>query len=389
MKISKKISFFEILINIGFVIGLFYVIPYQSNTYANFGIAVTVALSIIEIIRHRYFKKSTYIFFAFRIILLLYFWCQISFSSVTSILASTVRLKEMALNLIWGYFIYRFFRFRKDKDILVLLILSTIILSIFQISLVGFDLRNDTTSFNINTLGLLCGYSAAFSLYIYFNERKVIYILVLIFCSTVVLLTGSRQALISLLIPVATILINKNRNKKLTRFIIVVVLLIVVFELLMNVPALYEIVGYRIENLFNSLESGTSSETSMANRMMHYVKAKQLIVDKPWFGYGLDSYRFLAHSTVYSHSNFMELLVSGGIIAFALYYMPLIIMLINLVKIKKKQLRVYMLISMLITQILMEYFLVAYYRHFVMLLYVIFLIFYERELSEKMCFIES
>ncbi|NLE04471.1 MAG: hypothetical protein GX638_06695, partial [Crenarchaeota archaeon] len=80
-------------------------------------------------------------------------------------------------------------------------------------------------------------------------------------------------------------------------------------------------------------------------------------------GYGLDCFRHIQGSyNTYTHNNFIELLISGGIIGFALYYINYIIALTKAYFTGKKGDPILMLmITIMLVILVNEYALVTYY----------------------------
>ena len=85
----------------------------------------------------------------------------------------------------------------------------------------------------------------------------------------------------------------------------------------MNIEPLYYLIGYKI-NIFgrNSASYAVYSESDI-NRVKYINKAWELFKASP-FGIGFGS--TIQKMGIYSHNNFLEVLVSGGIIGFFVYY---------------------------------------------------------------------
>ena len=74
--------------------------------------------------------------------------------------------------------------------------------------------------------------------------------------------------------------------------------------------------------------------TLFRSEVMH--KSAVNLIKSNWiYGYGLDTFRtFNGSFGTWSHNNYLELLLSGGIILLVIYYLPIVITIIKLVKIK-------------------------------------------------------
>ena len=91
----------------------------------------------------------------------------------------------------------------------------------------------------------------------------------------------------------------------------------------MNVEIFYNAIGVRMENLLKAF-SGMGGDNSSQVRETIRQLAFEKWLERPLFGYGYDSFKYLALQTVgqlfYSHCNYTELLYSGGILYAALFY---------------------------------------------------------------------
>lgn len=98
----------------------------------------------------------------------------------------------------------------------------------------------------------------------------------------------------------------------------------IAYYLIMNVPQFYELMGYRMQFVINSFVGrGEIGASAVAREMMRELAMTRWL-ESPLWGYGFDSFKYYAESTigkfVYSHSNYTELLHNGGIIYFIIYY---------------------------------------------------------------------
>ena len=151
-----------------------------------------------------------------------------------------------------------------------------------------------------------------------------------------VLLSGSKKALLILVLSVSVMYILTRRNK-LTVTLIVVAVILVVYQVLLAVPALYRVVGYRIEEWVQGtismlkLDAYTLNElmdTSLANsdrvRYNMVFRGLEWAKEKPILGYGMANYIILYARTygnyLYAHNNYIEILVGLGIVGLVWYY---------------------------------------------------------------------
>ena len=192
---------------------------------------------------------------------------------------------------------------------------------------------------NENVIGLLCSISISIYIYSFMRSKKIINLIPIISMLSMILLTGSRKNILLLIIS-ATILLyleNKKSLKGLLKIgIFSAILIIIVLYLIFNVEVFYNVIGVRIEQFIEVLLFG--GELSKSDELRSYMMkfGIQQFFNKPILGYGIDGYAVLLNNDIgiklYSHNNFVELLVTGGIIGFIVYYGVYLKLLASLLK---------------------------------------------------------
>lgn len=138
-----------------------------------------------------------------------------------------------------------------------------------------------------------------------------------------IFLTGSRKALIYALIGIGLYYILSGRRTKWLRIFFAAIICCLALFAVTNIPILYKLVGSRIMSLLDVLQGGDGTDTTITRfRMVTY--GIEWFKENIWFGHGLDAFSVFygdrAGKAVYSHNNYIELLVSGGIVLTVLYY---------------------------------------------------------------------
>lgn len=138
-----------------------------------------------------------------------------------------------------------------------------------------------------------------------------------------IFLTGSRKALIYALVGIGLYyVLSGKRTKWLRIFVAAAVCCLAVFAVT-NIPVLYNLVGRRIVSLLDVLQGGTGTDTT-STRVSMITYGIEWFKENKWLGHGLNAFSaFYGNRTgnaVYSHNNYIELLVSGGIVLTTLYY---------------------------------------------------------------------
>lgn len=160
--------------------------------------------------------------------------------------------------------------------------------------------------------------------YKYKNMLVDLFVLIFAFC---ILMSGSRTNLVFIFMFIAALFMFENYAKSFKNifFKIIIIALIVVagFICIMNIPLLYNIIGVRVEDLFNLLTNQSTSDESTISRLNMINLAIGIFKENPIFGAGLNNYKYLTYYNTYSHNNYVELLSCLGIVGFLLYYFPI------------------------------------------------------------------
>ena len=168
------------------------------------------------------------------------------------------------------------------------------------------------------------------------NKYNRYYLIIAYIFVTLVALTGSRSGLIvvAVFLILAYLFRSTSYAKKIKYLIGVSFVLFFAYLLIMYVPVLYEIIGSRLRILIDGfvLAEGYEYRSSAYFRSNMRVLGEQLFKEKPVFGWGLDAFTKLSPYDTYSHNNFIEILVSCGIIGFILYYGALFSLFIKCIK---------------------------------------------------------
>ena len=193
----------------------------------------------------------------------------------------------------------------------------------------------------------------------------------LFFFGLIIILTGTRKVLIPFVYIVFFVneQLKGNANKALKIIIKMTVGIIILYLLVMNIPVLYNLIGYRIENalLFFELSESTDSSIIVRNRMIE--SAVDLFNKRQWFGWGMDYFKGSDQSGLgyYSHNNYLEILSGGGIVGFVIYYFRYILLLTKQVRAilvcrEEKEKRILVsCIGFFIIMVVLEYWQITYF----------------------------
>jgi len=250
---------------------------------------------------------------------------------------------------------------------------------IFQLILLLADFRNIGSSrlawdmkrivgggiYQSNNIAFICNMTFLIGLYLYFKDRKKIYLAVSGFSTIVCLLTGSRKSII--LIAFGGILFYLLQSKKNTMLKAISSVLILGFGIFVmyEVPIFYNIIGWRIAEMINLFKGNEVLDTSAITRMRLIDLAILKIGQKPLWGYGLGTFRLIPEANgLYSHNDYLEVAYSSGLIGLGIY---LLLFIRGLVISFKKHLESYLegtLFTVIITSLLIQSIsMVTYLKH--------------------------
>lgn len=157
--------------------------------------------------------------------------------------------------------------------------------------------------------------------------KRVIVIATSVFLIYLILLTGSRKALLMISIPLLVFsLLQHNKGRGITALILVIGLLVISSNMIMNIAILHDVMGSRVEDAI-AIITGREQGTEDTSRFFLVQYGLVWFKENPIIGYGINNFRVLSNHTslfagynFYAHNNYVELLVDVGIIGFFVYY---------------------------------------------------------------------
>lgn len=268
-----------------------------------------------------------------------------------------------------------------EKKLLKDVFIGISILPIFRFILVfgsyGFEifhgLRNINGYRDYNTMGMFAAFGAVFSYsyYKYILKNKSL-LIVMVINILIILLSLSRKGILYFIIPVLIVsLIEKNSlSKRMQKLIWIVLFSIIVYELIMNIPILYNFVGNGLENIINYFVTG-KGDSSAAARNDRIEYGLKMYSEKPWFGYGIQNYNYffersghISENMTVADNNYIDVLFNTGFVGLVLYYSTFVVASIKYIKNKRKSLLNKLGFSILLTLAVCDYGVSAYlYLH--------------------------
>lgn len=179
---------------------------------------------------------------------------------------------------------------------------------------------------NANTLGIFMAVGCLICLYFISSGRMKALGAVCIAFAAICLFSGSRKAALLLVILLTGYSVLRARGFK-SFFLLMgaIVFVAILYGVVMTSPDLYNVLGFRIEQLVNSLLGEEISDGSITERAFFREQALEVFFKHPVNGIGMNGFMAymakIGYSHVaYSHCNYTELLCNFGIVGFVLYY---------------------------------------------------------------------
>ena len=205
-------------------------------------------------------------------------------------------------------------------------VVFTIDLQTFQLALQGLA---DTGRWNGNDLGMMAACIVPFLLYFLSGEnkrwaRRLVALAALPLACYILYTTASRKAYVMFVLGVLGFIVLRKPQKLIRNICISLVLLVAAWVAMMEVPQLYDSIGWRMEGLVHAITGKGQVDSSAQIRLRYIALGIDAFKESPILGYGIGNYslinELITGKNTYSHNNFVELLVGTGLLGFAAYY---------------------------------------------------------------------
>ena len=243
----------------------------------------------------------------------------------------------------------------------------------FSEILAGIDSGNrlDSEVDNINTLGMLSATSVVITIYylVFKKSRNILAIISAVFGVVMTAASGSRKALVMLILGALLVFLFKYVSNDIFMSIIKIAVFAVVaffvIRWLLSLP-IFSVVEERMQTMINSfLDNGGKVDHSTWIREQYQIIGINQFKETPILGIGIGNSHFLTSryfgKDTYLHNNFVELLSCGGIIGFTIYYSIYLYCFVKLFKVRNSSPCVKMLLILMILLLIMDYGMVSYY----------------------------
>lgn len=221
--------------------------------------------------------------------------------------------------------------------ITLIYVLITQDLNQFQLAIHG---EAFTGRWNGNEIGMNAAMALIMILYLFPKAKnlflKMYYCIIVAVSLYLIYWMGSRKTIVFLILGLCGVILLKKPKKIIRNLLLVCCLITVSWNLLMEVPSLYQNVGWRLEALTSSITGKGKADSSTLLREKYIKVGIESFKESPIIGYGVDSFREInEHKTnhhTYSHNNFIEIAVGLGVIGFISFYWIFVYLIIKYLK---------------------------------------------------------
>ena len=342
-----------------------------------------ILINLILIVKDNEFYIPAY--FSFITIFIIFNFILILFNNIPFRSISMNRNLILTLNSIIGLLIINLFTQRKTVKYVVSLF--PIILFIFLIFIIFLDFNNifngrlafnlknpfGSGTYNSNIIGYficVCLLMSIIDLKFFRPSiKKLVLFRIFYYVLFLILLGGRKTFIYAMLIIFSSYFYSSNNMKNRFKKIFIILLTIsVLLAVVTIVPIFYDIIGFRLVDIFKSVFLNEElTESSAVHRSIMIDIAKELIKEKPWLGYGLDSFSQLSPYKTYSHNNYLELILSSGYVGLTLYYLTFLFFFIKVLFLRDKYIR-YFFSSIILFFLILDYSVVSYMSREIMLI---------------------
>lgn len=207
----------------------------------------------------------------------------------------------------------------------------------FQLAQIG---EGNTGRWNGNDIGMNAAVIVTMSIYLLPKTKKTLmkigYLLINLVSLYLIYWMGSRKTIIFLILSICGIILLKKPRKLIRNILIVLCIVAIAWNAVLEIPALYQNVGWRLEALMASVTGKGAVDSSTLLREKYIEVGIESFKESPVVGYGINTYREInqvktGHRT-YSHNNFIEIAVGLGIVGIISYYWLYIYLIVEYIK---------------------------------------------------------
>lgn len=130
--------------------------------------------------------------------------------------------------------------------------------------------------------------------------------------------------------------LSSTRKEKFYRWTVSLCGIAFAIVIVLTNATLYQMIGYRFVELFNMFILQTANVDivggSLRTRIALLNYAKEYFYSQPLVGHGINSFSSMCPLHIVADNNYYEILVAGGIIGLILYYLPLVLIIVSILR---------------------------------------------------------
>jgi hypothetical protein len=299
--------------------------------------------------------------------------------------------------------LYMCYSYCKTERLLNIIMWGGFILSIYTIVFVGIDQLQLTLQSegrlgeaefaNINTIGMACSTSVCLAIYFWRIKKNILLPIFSFPCLLVIAGTGSRKAMVMLVLgAIAILLFQKSPKtvssaKKIMTVMGSIIVSILIFYAVSQ-SGIFNGTMDRMDGLIASFQGDEiHADSSSKLREIYRNIGWTQLSETPFLGIGISNAavlaaKYTAHRT-YLHCNYAELAADGGLVGLFIYYIPYLYILIVEAKNIKRDTNSIIIIILVLLNLILDYGRVSYYTKDTYFLFMIYTIHIEHLRRQK------
>ncbi len=304
----------------------------------------------------------------------------VSFGWAIDRATSLAMVKTLLINLVFFFVLFQYLLLQGDmRRFMMAYVVAIGAVSVYAlIRELPFDLEKVrlgiAAGINPNWLGMLATAAAAFCL-VLGKQKNVLWLLPILILAPVVILSKSAKALaLATLLFVIVLLLLYPKRWWLKLILLLGIGYVAFYFLIFQENSISNGIFHRMQVVAHYTLKGWGKADSIVERDTLITVAMNAFRQRPLGGFGLGCFQFIEDSGTYTHNNFTELLVSGGVVLLALYYLPQLLSLGISARVARKnhiageqslqiaeRAGIGVFFTLLATQIIMDYGMVSYF----------------------------
>lgn len=329
-----------------------------------------------------FFEKKLYLNLWHLGLGLMILWGLVGLPTALSGSQALSMVKTLCINLVFLFLLYQYFILRGEKGRIQNLFMGAGVVFLLLVILLScpepFSTRlGMEAGVNPNEVATVAGTVFAFALCRAFGPmgsrakgKQLLWILAFLPMMAVIFFTSSLKGYLLIFgIFCLYYLIRYPKNwgfKALILFLLCCGLLYVLTmeNFLARWEWIYYRITYRLQKILEYLKGGARHRVlSIIERTNYFALGAEAIGERPFVGWGLDCFRFLEGSNgTYSHNNFIELLVSGGLPMLAAFYLPWVVGIVQSFRNPRRDQFESVLLALMLLQIPLDFAMVSYFE---------------------------